>query len=140
MCKHVRVRHTYECQLRTVDSASLTVVNEVAYADYLQEARIDMIRKAVGAAPPAFELRAVHIDFRQQLRFEEGPILIEVWVTKLDEGGVTLAYEISRHDRPRGIVASAATALVPVGVPERSARQLTQDEIEGFELYLEHST
>ena len=39
-----RVRHVYECPMRWADMDLLGHVNNVVYVDYLQEARVDMLR------------------------------------------------------------------------------------------------
>ena len=38
------MRHVYECPLRWADLDLLGHVNNVIYVDYLQEARVDMMR------------------------------------------------------------------------------------------------
>ena len=38
------MRHRYECPLRWADLDLLGHVNNVVYVDYLQEARVDMLR------------------------------------------------------------------------------------------------
>ena len=48
------VRHVYECPMRWADMDLLGHVNNVIYVDYLQEARVDMLRvHARNARPPA---------------------------------------------------------------------------------------
>ena len=43
-CEDRRVRHVYECPMRWADLDMLGHVNNVVYVDYLQEARVDMLR------------------------------------------------------------------------------------------------
>ena len=38
------MRHVYECPMRWADLDLLGHVNNVTYVDYLQEARVDMLR------------------------------------------------------------------------------------------------
>ena len=42
--QHRAVRHVYECPMRWADMDLLGHVNNVVYVDYLQEARVDMLR------------------------------------------------------------------------------------------------
>ena len=43
-CQHGGVRHVFECPMRWADLDLLGHVNNAVYVDYLQEARVDMLR------------------------------------------------------------------------------------------------
>ena len=47
-----RVRHRYVCPLRWADLDLLGHVNNVRYVDYLQEARLDLLRGGLAAGSP----------------------------------------------------------------------------------------
>lgn len=139
-CEHRGVRHVYECPLRWADMDQLAHINNVRYADYLQEARIDFLR-ALGVPPVAGEGLVVA---RQQLRFlaplvfRPEPVRISVRVTELRAASFTLAYEVydDTPDGPR-VYLTGATVLTPYVFGAARPRRLTEAERTALRPYLD---
>lgn len=144
------VRHRYVCPVRWADLDLLGHVNNVRYVDYLQEARVDMLRahrwsgsvageEATDALADAIIVSRHEVTYRAPLLFGEQPVLIECWVTDLRAASFTLAYEVF-HEDPAGertIYLEATTVLVPYRFDTESPRRLTPEERAALEVYLE---
>ena len=119
-------------------------VNNVTYVDYLQEARVDMLRTHGPAARTGELAEGVvvvrhEVHYEAPLTFEFRPVSIESWVTEIRAATVTLAYEIF-HEDPEGdrqVYLRAKTVLTPYVFGTESPRRLTPDERETLALFLE---
>ncbi|MCR6033409.1 acyl-CoA thioesterase [Nocardioides sp. zg-579] len=138
------MRHVYECQVRWADQDLLGHVNNVVYVDYLQEARVDMLRTH-GRSRQAEQLAEgvvvvrTEVGYRAPLFFDFRPVLVECWVTEIRAATFTLAYEVF-HERPDGsrkVYLQAATVLTPYVFAEERPRRLSPEEREGLAAYLE---
>jgi acyl-CoA thioester hydrolase len=81
--------------MRFADLDPLGHVNNVTYLDYVAEARADLL-----AGHPAQEaaVRRHQVEFARPLVFRREPVLVDTWVTDVDEDSVTLAHEV--YDEP----------------------------------------
>lgn len=140
------MRHTYLCPLRWADLDELGHVNNVVYVDYLQEARVELLRllrpdvvagspgeAAIGEA--ALVVRH-DIDYLTPLVLDRGPLHIEVWVTEVRGASFTLGYELFHpgaddgQDGRRTVYARATTLLTPYVFGSGRPRRLTAAERE----------
>jgi acyl-CoA thioester hydrolase len=89
------VPHTYECPLRWADMDMLGHVNNVTYLDYVTEAR-----EALFAGHPARRASVLRhqVAFVKPLVFHRAPVLVDTWVTDIDQDQLTLAHEV--YDQP----------------------------------------
>ena len=147
------VRHRYVCPLRWADLDLLGHVNNVRYVDYLQEARVDLLRAhrwpesassseataATDALADAIIVGRHEVSYRAPLLFSERPVLIECWVTELRAGSFTLAYEVFDEDDEgnRTVYVEASTVLAPYRFDIESPRRLQPQEKVVLEAYLE---
>jgi len=139
-----RVRHTYRCPLRWADLDLLGHVNNVVYVDYLQEARVDMLRTHGPAAHTGALAEGVvvvrhEVSYLAPLAFGFEPVTIESWVTEIRAATFTLAYEIF-HERPDGerrVYVRAKTVLTPYVFADERPRRLTADERDSLAVFLE---
>lgn len=144
------MRHRYACPIRWADLDLLGHVNNVRYVDYLQEARVDLLRAhrwsgtagsddATDALVDAIIVSRHEVTYRAPLQFGARPVLIECWVTDLRAGSFTLAYEIFHEDEAgdRVVYAEASTVLAPYRFDTESPRRLTPEERAALEVYLE---
>ena len=138
------MRHVYECPVRWGDQDLLGHVNNVVYVDYLQEARVDMLRTH-GRSSTTEELAEGvvvvrnEVSYRSPLFFDFRPVLVECWVTEIRAATFTLAYEVF-HERPDGsrkVYLQASTVLTPYVFAEERPRRLTVEERETLGAYLE---
>jgi len=131
------VRHVYECQMRRADLHSGGTVDNVVYVDYLQEARLDLLRhhNASPTPQPGEGLVVVRtvLEYLEPLRLADAPLRVEVWVTQVRAASFTLGYELSTRrdpDRPPLIHARAATVLAPYVFADDRPRRLSAEERE----------
>lgn len=137
------VRHRYECPMRWADLDQLGHVNNVVYVDYLQEARVDMLR-AHGRGPEALAEGLVvarhEVTYLKPLLFGFRPVSIECWVTEIRAASFTMAYEIFRDepgDGGRTVHLRATTVLTPYVFAEERPRRVTAEERAALEQHLE---
>lgn len=132
--------------MRWADLDMLGHVNNVVYADYLQEARVDMLR--VHARSPHTDglaeglLVANHqVTYLEPLHFDHDPVFVDVWVTEIRAAFFTLAYEVYRehssdHGDQRTVYVRASTLLTPYVFEHRSPRRITAEERAALGVYL----
>src|SRR4029453_16725680 len=92
-------------------------VNNVIYVDYLQEARVDMLRVHAareGTDQLAEALVVVHheVHYRAPLTYRFQPVSIECWVTDIRAASFTMAYEVF-HDDPSAAEGSGGSLRAP---------------------------
>lgn len=110
-------------------------VNNVTYVDYLQEARVDMLRlhaPVTGGEELAEGVVVVkhEVDYRVPLVYREEPVSIETWVTKVGAASFTMAYEIFDEDEQgnRTVYVQARSQLAPYVFSTESPRRITDTE------------
>ncbi|QYJ04325.1 thioesterase family protein [Nocardioides panacisoli] len=140
------MRHRYLCPIRWADLDLLGHVNNVRYVDYLQEARVDLMRAHrwagdAAATDPGDGLVVVRheVSYTAPLLFSRRPVVIECWVTELRAGRFTMAYEVLHEDEAgeRTVYLRASTVLAPYRFDTESPRRLSREERSALEPYLE---
>jgi acyl-CoA thioester hydrolase len=123
---------------------SLGHVNNVTYVDYLQEARVDMLRIHApdsGTEELAEGVVVVRhdIEFLAPLVFRPEPVRIETWVTKIRAASFELRYEILDQDRDgaRQLYTRAATVLAPYVFATERPRRIRPEERATLERFLD---
>jgi len=119
-------------------------VNNVTYVDYLQEARVDMLRTHGPAADTGELAEGVvvvrhEVTYLAPLTFQFRPVRIESWVTEVRAASFTMAYEIF-HDEPDGgrrVYLRAATVLTPYVFATERPRRLSDVERSTLHAFLE---
>ncbi len=144
VCDDRPVRHVFNCPLRWADMDSLGHVNNVTYVDYLQEARVDMLRVHApqsGSEDLAEGVVVVRhdIEFLAPLVFRPEPIRIETWVTSLRAASFELRYDILdvHRDGTRHMYTRASTLLTPYVFTEERPRRISDAERTTLERWLE---
>lgn len=138
------MRHRYECPLRWADLDLLGHVNNVVYVDYLQEARVDMLRthapdrRADELAEGVVVVRH-EVSYLAPLTFRFHPVSIECWVTEVRAASFTMAYEIFDEDDDgvRTTYVRASTVLTPYVFATERPRRLTPEEKDVLAPFLE---
>jgi len=111
---------------RFSDLDPLGHVNNVAYHDYLQEARVGLIGDLALVSNADYAQIVVRQEIRhvRPLGYAREPVLIEVWISQMARTSYTVEYRIRDSD---GEVAAEATTLLavvdaesgrPVRIPE----------------------
>jgi acyl-CoA thioester hydrolase len=132
--------------MRWADLDPLGHVNNVVYVDYLQEARVDMLRTHGPAAHTGELAEGVvvvrhEVQYVAPLTFRFQPVSIECWVTEIRVASFTMAYEIFQDDpdRPgeRLVHVRATTLLTPYVFATERPRRLSDVERETLAAFLE---
>jgi acyl-CoA thioester hydrolase len=132
--------------MRWADLDLLGHVNNVVYVDYLQEARVDMLRTHGPAAHTGELAEGVvvvrhEVQYVAPLTFRFQPVSIESWVTEIRVASFTMAYEIFQEDpdRPgeRLVHVRATTVLTPYVFATERPRRLSEAERETLAVFLE---
>lgn len=131
--------------MRWADLDMLGHVNNVVFADYLQEARVDMLRihardhqtdhLAEGVVVVSHQVQYVAPLI---FDFAGATVSVEVWVTEIRAATFTLAYEVFQESGDdRTVFLRAASVLTPYVFATEQPRRLTAEERAGLEAYLE---
>ena len=130
--------------MRWADMDLLGHINNVVYVDYLQEARVDMLRvhaPATGGEQLAEATVVVRheVEFLSPLVFRAAPVRIESWVTRIRAASFTMAYEIldEQPDGERRVYARARTVLTPYVFSDERPRRIREEERAVLQQFLE---
>lgn len=141
------MRHVYLCPMRWADLDLLGHVNNVTYVDYLQEARVDMMR-ALGQGRESHDdledgvvVVRHEVTYLSPLELRFRPVSIECWVTEVRAASFTIAYEVFHDDDEadggRRVYLRATTLLTPYVFSQERPRRLTADEKAALQPYVE---
>jgi len=122
--------------MRWADLDMLGHVNNVVYVDYLQEARVDLMRAMLPLRPDDLAEGVVvvrhEVTYLSPLTFRFRPVKIECWVIEVRAASFTMAYEIFHddvdEDGGRRVYLRATTVLTPYVFTEERPRRLNPDE------------
>lgn len=132
--------------MRWADMDLLGHVNNVVYVDYLQEARVDMLRTHGPAAQTGELAEGVvvvrhEVHYKAPLTFRFRPVRIECWVTEIRAASFTMAYEVfQERDGQRVVYLQATTVLTPYVFATERPRRLRPEERAALETFLEPTT
>lgn len=113
---------------RFSDLDPLGHVNNVVFHDYLQEARVGLLRdldfvRAADFAQVVVKQELVH---RKPLMYAAEPVIVEIWVERVGNSSYTLGYRIL--DEVGDVAAEASTVMAVVdaasGRPIRMSAEL----------------
>ena len=130
--------------MRWADMDLLGHVNNVTYVDYLQEARVDLLRHH-GPSPTSEDglVEGVvvvrhEVRYVAPLTYQFKPVSIECWVTEIRAASFTMAYEVFHEtDEGRTVYLRASTVLTPYVFATERPRRITTGEKKALEPYLE---
>lgn len=132
--------------MRWADLDLLGHVNNVVYVDYLQEARVDMLRTHGPAAHTVELSEGVvvvrhEVHYRAPLTFRSRSVTIECWVTEIRAASFTMAYEVFQADPEaeggRRVYLQATTLLTPYVFATERPRRISETERETLTVFLE---
>ncbi len=122
-----------EVYRRFSDLDVLGHVNNVVFHDYLQEARVAMLRDLSLVHTDTFSqvVAEQRIRHRKPLLLAPEPVIIETWLARLGNSSYTIEYRIL--DEHGDLVADASTVMAvvdattgrPTRIPERLREALT---------------
>jgi acyl-CoA thioester hydrolase len=116
-----RFEHTVDVRYSDLDTYGH--VNNAVYGTYCEEARIAYIAEVLGITEtgefPAV-VASLDIDFRSSVT-EPSSVDVRVWVPKLGDSSLTMAYELEQNGR---VVAEAETTVVAIDPATRETRPI----------------
>jgi acyl-CoA thioester hydrolase len=126
--------------MRRADLHGDTVSN-VAFVDYLQEARLDLLRHHnTSATPnPGEGLVVVNtvVEYLAPLHLAQRPLYVAVWSTQVRAASFTLGYELFTGEGEERVVhAHATTLLAPYVFASARPRRMTTEERERLSQHL----
>lgn len=138
------MRHVYYCPLRWADMDSQGHVSNATYVDYLQEARVDMLRVHAPESDSTDLAEGVvvvrhDIEFLSPLGFRPEPVRIETWASRIRAASFELRYEVldERPDGSRHLYTRASTLLTPFVFAAERPRRISPEERATLERWLE---
>ncbi|MFG2137307.1 acyl-CoA thioesterase [Streptomyces sp. NPDC048650] len=136
------MRYLYSCPLRWSDMDAFGHVNNAVFVRYLEEARIDFMRRlAPGGGSPSFTGGSVvarhELNYLRQLVHRHSPVDIELWVTKISAASMTIAYEVKDDTT---LYLRASTVVVPFDFERERPRRITAEEKAILKEYLDDSS
>lgn len=111
---------------RFSDLDPLGHVNNVAYHDYLQEARVGLIGDIDGVLGPGFAqiVASQEIRHRKPLGHSREPVMIEIWISSMARTSYTIEYRVIDENGDVAAEASSKLAVIdpetgrPIRIPE----------------------
>lgn len=130
--------------MRLADQDEQGCVGTATYVDYLQEARVDMMRNHArhdesGAITEGLVVVRHRLDHVAPLTVTTDSVSIECWVSELRMASFTVAYEVfaDRSDGTRMTYLRAISVLAPYSFVTNRPRRLNDEERTALEGYLE---
>ncbi|WP_084479084.1 acyl-CoA thioesterase [Nocardia jejuensis] len=116
--------HSYDIQLRRTDMDALGHLNNVVFAQYLDEARADLLTRHESASTPWRVVVAnQRLSYRMPLVFRLAPVTVTTTVARLGTSSFTLAHEVRDDEH---LYLSATSTLV--ATQDSAPRPLTTAE------------
>ncbi|MVU75809.1 acyl-CoA thioesterase [Nocardia sp. ET3-3] len=116
--------HTYELQLRRTDIDAQHHLNNVVFAQFLDEARADLLdRHESSGAPWRVVVAGQRLSYRMPLLFRTAPVTVTSVVDRIGTSSFTLTHEVRDHEN---LYLSATSTLVAIA--EGAPRPLTDSE------------
>jgi acyl-CoA thioester hydrolase len=133
------MRFRYECTVRFDDLDSYGHVNNVTFAEYLQEARVAFAHQMLdaGAANVGYVVARQALDYRAPVGFRTDPLIVDMWVTRLGTTSFTAAYDVRDADPGSAPYVSAHTVIVAFDPQTERPRPLSERERKAITDYLE---
>jgi acyl-CoA thioester hydrolase len=123
--------YTHSCQMRWGDMDAQGHVNNAAYLDYLQEARVAYL---LSGSPVLHHLLdsgtlvvSHQLEYLRPVTFSDQPLTINLWVDAIGASRFSIGYEI--YDGA-DLAARARTGVVPFDLASNALRRLTAEERE----------
>ena len=107
----------------------LDAYGHVYYGEYLvllDEARVAMLRAALGGANPSFVVAHLELDYRSQLVLEDGPLTARVGVERVGRKSLTLAERLTARDGR--LVLDSRVVVVLFDLDARQTRPVSASE------------
>ncbi|WP_166356122.1 acyl-CoA thioesterase [Phytoactinopolyspora limicola] len=132
--------HLYECAVRFDDLDRYGHVNNVTFAEYVQEARIDFARFRlfdVDGGPPHAVVGGQSLEYLAPVPVRSEPLHVYLWLTKIGDTSFHLAAEVADQHQ---VYVRAVNRLVAIDPSGQRARALVPAERQVLEQFLGGTT
>lgn len=129
--------HSTRVNLRWSDFDQFQHVNNAAYLEFSQDARIDFIRDVLtdmDISVPAFIVRWASVDYRKALSSSEVAVVVESFMYELGEKSFKMRQHIRNSQHK--IVAVVDTVNVAVDILSGKTRPWTESDIEVINTFM----
>jgi acyl-CoA thioester hydrolase len=122
-------RFRYECPMRWGDLDAQGHVNNAAYVDYLQEARVDFLLAGPQVMHQLLETGVLvvshQVEYLQPVGYDCSALDIELWVQAVGASRFMIGYDMLASEQ---LVGRARTAAVPFDLASAGLRRLSAGE------------
>jgi acyl-CoA thioester hydrolase len=118
-------RFTHDVHMRWSDMDAYRHINNSAYLQYLEQARVVMFFHRHEGFSTGTVIGRHEIDYLRPVVYHPEPLRIEMWVEKVGGARFTVRYEVFDGDH---LVARAATVCVTFDFEIDRPRRLTDEE------------
>ena len=133
-------RHLYRCPIRWGDLDAQGHVNNAAFLDYLQEARVDWLLSGPPEMAHLLEAGVLvvshQVEYLAPVGYGERPLLVELWADAVGASRFSIAYDVWDGDV---LAARARTGAAPFDLAGGGLRRLEAGERVGLSAALEPS-
>ena len=126
-------RFVHEVQMRWSDMDAYRHINNSAYLQYLEQARVAMFFHRNEGFSSGTVIARHEIEYKRPLVYRSDPVRVETWVTRIGNASFTVAYEVKDDEF---VYAIAETVLVPYDLAAERPRRVTIEERDYLKPYL----
>src|SRR6187549_1489581 len=121
--------YTHGCPMRWGDMDAQGHINNAAYLDYLQEARVAFLLTGPSALHQLLDSGVLvvshQLEYLKAVAFSERPLRIDLWVDSIGGSRFSIGYEVFDGEDS---IARARTTAVPFDLASSALRRLTAAE------------
>ena len=121
--------YTHSCPMRWGDMDAQGHINNAAYLDYLQEARVGFLLSASPVLHQLLDSGVLvvnhQVEYLKPVAFSDRPLIVNLWVDALGGSRFSIGYDVYDGD---DLAARARTGLVPFALASNALRRLTAEE------------
>jgi acyl-CoA thioester hydrolase len=121
--------HLFRCPIRWGDLDAQGHVNNAAYLDYLQEARVHFLLSGPSVMHELLDTGVLvvshQVEYLRPIGFSDRPLLIKLWVDGVGGSRFSIGYEVFDGDQ---LAARARTGAAPFDLARDVLRRLTEAE------------
>jgi acyl-CoA thioester hydrolase len=136
------VRHTVQVPMRWSDMDAYQHINNVAFLDYFEMARVNLFfehptHDEKTGLRRGLVVASHEISYKRSVVYDAEPLEIQIWVSGIRAAAFTCHYEAFDHGR---LAVTGSTLLVPVDFALNRPRRMTPVEKAFLERYADDAS
>jgi acyl-CoA thioester hydrolase len=136
------VRHTVQVPMRWSDMDAYQHINNVAFLDYFEMARVNLFfehptHDEKTGLRRGLVVASHEISYKRSVVYDAEPLEIQIWVSGIRAAAFTCHYEAFDHGR---LAVTGSTLLVPVDFALNRPRRMTPVEKAFLERYTDDAS